>query len=83
MATSTETTDSLLVFGVCQCRGVKFNEIPGVNVSYGTEADLQRLVNPHDTNCIGVFVGDLLLGHVAAEVSLYLCNLLALYRITW
>ncbi len=73
----------LLAFGVCQCRGVKLNDMPGVNVSYGTEVHLRRVENLYDANCIGVFVGDLHLGHIAAEVCLYLCNLLPLYRITW
>ena len=61
--------DSLLAFGVCQCRGVKFNDLPAVNVTYGTVALLRHVDNPHDANCIGVFVGDLHLGNVAAEVS--------------
>ena len=74
--------DSLLTFGVYQCRGVKFNDLPAVNVTYGTEALLHHVENPHGANCISVFVGDLHLGHVAAEVSQYLCNFLP-YRITW
>ena len=62
---------------------MKFNDLPAVIVTYGTEALLRHVGNPHDANCIGVFVGDLHLGHVAAEVSQYLCYFLPLYRITW
>ena len=34
--------------------GVKLNDMPGVNISFGTEVSLRHVDNPHDTNCIGV-----------------------------
>ena len=73
--------DSLNFRGVPVQRG----EVQRLNCSechLGTEALLYHVENPHDANCISVFVGDLNLGHVAAEVSQYLCNFLPLYRIT-
>ena len=55
--------DYRLAFGVCQCNGVKFNAMPGINVKFGTEVHLRQVETQRDANCSGVFVGELCLGH--------------------
>ena len=59
-----ELMDYILAFGVCQCKGVKFNAMPGVNFSFGTEVHIHQVENQSyaTSNCIGLFIGDLRFG---------------------
>jgi len=73
--------DSLLAFGVCQCKGVKFKlysmEILALvlKLSYTMWKTNTMLI------AWNIIFNDLCLDPIAAKGSPYLCNILQLYRI--
>ena len=72
----------------CQVRGIKFYDLSHVGAREGDGVFLEREPsNPHDPNCVGVFMrgggGRRMLGHVARQAAEWLSPmLLGPFRIT-
>ena len=65
-----------------------FYKLSSVEVHYGTKAYLIPVENHHDEHSVGAFVmncsGQLMkIGHIAAEVAIFLQPILPFYRISW
>ena len=78
MAVSVSATSRGLASFSTQVRGIKFYGVPTNLIHVGSSVCLcLEPFNPHDSNCIAVWMGSAMLGHLARETA---CDLAPLLR---